>query len=113
LLSNRPLKAILVKTGQLDGYITRLTTLNHIFATLTVNIWKTTNQKFKLFVVKDRYQLPWNEFIKPFQEGINLRPDCSGQSMLCYTVDIFMLILLSNPDVTPSRNQLTISDLQR
>jgi hypothetical protein len=33
--------------------------------------------------------------------------------MLCYTVDIFMLILLSNPDVTPSRNQLTISDLQR
>ena len=60
-----------------------------------VEIWQARNQQFQLLVRKDLDQLAWHEFMKTFQEFIDLLLDVQVKIEVREFLKVFMFVLLS------------------
>jgi hypothetical protein len=78
---------------------------------LTVNFWKATDEKFHLLVIKNGDKFMGHKLIESLQKGRNLWSDGSGQTMLCHSVHILMLVLLCNPNITSTWYELIVCHL--
>lgn len=80
---------------------------------LTVEVRQTGNEKLEFFVIEHANQILRNHFIETFQEGINLLLNTLVQLEVCKFLNVFILVLVSNWNLSTAFNKFNLLSLSK